>query len=218
MHIQITRKKLFADTKNYYLLTISFQIQPRLCRRAPPFRVLYNKSNIIKKSYFSPLTGFRKTFDRIGLPVVLEKLKIWGVGKKIFGLVRSFQTNRKFYTRANNFYSSTYSLHSGIPQGSSLSVVLFIIAFDEISSLIKKYKLLDSCFYADDINILNKLNGSNKCKTRFDNVINDILEWSCASGAKLSLQKCKILHLCRKTNCLILLTINNVQIENVNKS
>ena len=148
--------------------------------------------------------------------IVLSKLKTWGIGKKIFGYVKSFLTNRKFFTKTNNIFSSAYPLHNGIPQGSPLSVVLFIIAFDDISTILNKYTLLDSCFYADDISILTKVNNVNECKNLLSNAINDILVWSNASGAKLSLNKCKLLHVCRKHQCPeLILSIHNVQIENV---
>lgn len=159
---------------------------------------------------------FEKAFDRIGIHLVLDKLKIWGVGPKIFNYVTSFLTNRRICVKANSSFSPSFPLFNGIPQGSPLSVVLFIIAFDDISKIIAKHALLHHCVYADDIYILCKHNDLGKTKNLLLNVIEDISVWSTHSGAKLSVDKCKTLHICRKTSCSkFTLSFNNINIENV---
>lgn len=63
-----------------------------------------------------------------------------------------------------------------------------------------------------------KQNDTNKTQDILYKVIEDIMSWSTISGAKLSLEKCKVLHICRKQNFPhINININNIFIENVNE-
>ena len=69
--------------------------------------------------------------------------------------------------------SDTKPLDNGIPQESSLSVVLFIIFFDETSKIISKYNNIDHSIYADDI-IYSKLNELNVLKDIFVKILKDL--------------------------------------------
>lgn len=160
---------------------------------------------------------FEKAFDRIGIHQILNKITSWGIGPKIFNYIKSFLTNRKICVKTNNCFSNYYPLHNGIPQGSPLSVVLFLIAFDEVSNIISKHPQLDHCIYADDVYILCKHNSLIEQQNLFSNALTDILSWCNTSGAKLSVDKCKTLHVCRKTSCKqINFKFNNINIVNVN--
>jgi len=73
-------------------------------------------------------TDFEKAFDRVGLHSVLYQLELWGVGPRPYNFIKAFMTNRTFRVRVNNSTSNLHKLHNGIPHGSPLSVVLFMIA------------------------------------------------------------------------------------------
>ena len=95
---------------------------------------------------------------------------------------------------------------------------LFKITFDELSKIISKHRHLDHCIYADDVFVLSKSVDLSKTNHLFTSLIEDILNWSKLSGAKLSLDKCKTLHICRKKSCnsdSLSLKINNVNISSV---
>lgn len=163
---------------------------------------------------------FEKAFDRIGAHVILNLLNKWKVGPKIFNYVKSYLKNRQFRVRINGIYSSTYPLHNGIPQGSPLSVILFTIAFSEISQIINNCKHLDHCIYADDLYIFCKKNSNMECNNILQDALNKLNDWSLKSGAKISIDKTKKLHICRKQLCDIQsfgMTVNNTNIENVNQ-
>lgn len=60
---------------------------------------------------------------------------------------------------------------------------------------------LDHCIYKDDIYIFCRINDIDRTKTVMSQVFCDILNWCTTSGAILSLDKCKTLHVCRKLSC-----------------
>lgn len=102
-------------------------------------------------------TDLEKAFDRVGPHAVLNKLKLWGIGPRFFNLIKAFLINRTFRVRVNNVTSFTHKLLNGIPQGSPLSVVLFMIAFEDLSNIFKRYKNINVSIYADDAIIYTKI-------------------------------------------------------------
>ena len=101
----------------------------------------------------------------------------------------------------SRFLTSTKLLANGIRQGSPLSVVLFMNAFDEVSKILSESKYIEHCLYADDIIIFTKLKDLNVIKETFNNILNNLSDWSESSGSSISYSKCNILHMCRKTGC-----------------
>lgn len=83
-------------------------------------------------------------------------------------------------------------MENGVPQGSPLSVVLFSIAFNQISQIIKSHNFVDHCLYADDLYILGKRSNAAESKELFENILRSISDWAEYSGVKISLEKLKI--------------------------
>lgn len=118
----------------------------------------YVTSALFTKNHISILSiDFEKAFDFwIGLPIILNKLIKWKVGSKIFNYVKSFLTNRKFRIKLNCTYSKVKESKNDIPQGSPLSIIIFIIAFNELSEILSKYKTISHSLYADDLFVFSK--------------------------------------------------------------
>jgi len=76
-------------------------------------------------------------------------------------------TNRTFKVRVNDKTSSSANLLNGIPQGSPLSVVLFIIAFDHVNLRLARYKKINLSLYADDVIIFTKEKNLRTVKNTF---------------------------------------------------
>lgn len=144
---------------------------------------------------------FEKAFDRIGSHVILKTLHQWKVGPKIFGFIKAFLQHRKIRARVNGVYSSLYPLVNGIPQGSPLSVLLFSIAFNELSSILSKNNRISHCIYADDLYILSNIKNNNESNHVLENTLKEIEKWTLISGAKISFEKTKKLHICKKHQC-----------------
>ena len=152
----------------------------------------YVSNAISAKNHITTLSlDFEKAFDRIGVHVVLRQLKSWGVGNKIFYLVKDYLMNRNIRVQNNSYNSDLYPLKNGIPQGSPLSVVLFIIAFDEVSKIISKYNKVEHNIYADDVVIYSKLNNLPQLQSIFIDILNDLSIWGTSSGGSISYGKCK---------------------------
>ena len=172
--------------------------------------------SITSKKHISIISlDFTKAFDKIGIHSVIDQLKTWKVGPKIINYVYNFLSNRKIIVRVGKYYSSTRPLHNGIPQGSPLSVILFLIAYNRLADIMSTYKEIQFCAYADDFNIIIKNNRDKNITTDLNSLFQDLNNWCLYSGAVLSIAKSKHLHICRKNECNCTILANNYQLENV---
>lgn len=176
-------------------------------------------SALSEKNHASILAiDFEQAFDRIGLHVILKQLIEWKIGPKILNYVKAFLSNRKFRIKTNNIYSSIHSLKNGIPQGSPLSVILFIIAFNEINKIVQNYSEINHVLYADDLILFSKCKDLTVLATIFSEIITNLSNWGNISGSKISTSKCGLLHICRKykcQKCIVGVSLNNIPIKNV---
>ena len=157
-----------------------------------------------------------KAFDRVGIHTIIQQLQKWKCGPLILNFVRNFLSNRRFSVRLNNIHSNTFKLHNGIPQGSPISVILFLIAFNSLSIIIDDSKYFKHVIYADDLYIYRIVQDTDLFKSKLNLLYNSVINWCMYSGVKISEDKCKHLHICKKHNCNnIVIELNASRLENV---
>ena len=101
---------------------------------------LITKSLASKKHTSLITLDFSKAFDRVGIHTVINQLSEWKLGPKIIKYVQNFMSNRKLAVRMGSQTSNILPLHNGIPQGSPISVILFLIAYNKLSKIISMQK------------------------------------------------------------------------------
>ena len=73
------------------------------------------------------LADFQKAFDLVNHDLLIEKLRIYGLDDNSLDLIRSFLQNRTQRTVIRSAQSSPQTLTHGVPQGSVLSPLLFLM-------------------------------------------------------------------------------------------
>ena len=68
-----------------------------------------------------------KAFDTLNHTILLNKLHHYGIRDGSLNLFKSYLQNRKQYVVINNAKSETLDITTGVPQGSILGPLLFII-------------------------------------------------------------------------------------------
>ena len=110
-----------------------------------------------------------KAFENIDHLILIDKLKYYGINGTNLNLFSSYLNNRKQYTEIDHIKSNMLPITTGIPQGSILGPLLFII-YIYINDFAQASKMFNFIIYADDTTLSSNLNNFN------DNIQNDNLE------------------------------------------
>ena len=93
-----------------------------------------------------------KAFDTLNYDVLLWKLSFYGVRGSALQLIKDYLTNRKQFVSFNGSESDLLPLNIGVPQGSILGPLLFIIYTNDIHT---SSSLFDFILYADDTSLVS---------------------------------------------------------------
>ena len=92
------------------------------------------------------LIDLQKAFDTIDHSILLEKMSCLGFAGKTIAWYTSYLTNRSFIVNVGNEFSSLGKLSCGVPQGSILGPLLFLLYVNDMPQAVNSELLL----YADD--------------------------------------------------------------------
>lgn len=117
--------------------------------------LLYIKDKIIANIENRQFTiglflDLKKAFDSIDHTILLNKLERYGIRGVAGNLLKSYLTKRSQYVEINSISSDILELEQGVPQGSKLGPLLFIVYVNDIINIKGPQELV---MYADDTNI-----------------------------------------------------------------
>jgi hypothetical protein len=134
---------------------------------------------------------FQKAFDTVPHQRLLHKLTSYGIQGKALRWIEAFLTDRKQRVCVNGSFSGWTNVTSGIPQGSVLGPILFVLFINDMPTIVDSYCKL----FADDTKLYRTITCPQDCTT-LQNDLYKLSEWSETWLLRFNASKCKRMHLC----------------------
>ena len=138
------------------------------------FEVIEIWTDLIDKGipYDCIYLDFAKAFDKVPHKRLCSKIKAFGIKGNLLNWLSNFLTNRTQSVVINNISSNSSKVTSGIPQGSVLGPLLFLLYIDDITNNIDSVIKI----FADDTKVFRAVN-STQDKLNLQTDLNKLLTW-----------------------------------------
>jgi hypothetical protein len=149
------------------------------------------------KQYDANVMDFSKAFDRVPHRRLLRKAEYCGIQGPILHWVSSFLSDRKQRVLIDGAHSDVRDVISGVPQGTVLGPVLFLIFINDLPGHISS-----SCkLFADDLVVYREIKDSQDAEL-LQKDMDSLAQWETKWGMKFNLDKCESISLTRKRHPL----------------
>ena len=138
-----------------------------------------------------------KAFDCVSHDILLQKLSHYKFDPGSICLIQSYLNQRTQYVLYNGCNSNTNLLKHGVPQGSVLGPILFLIY---INDLAHTQGISNLILFADDTTNLIKYHPSNSIEASVSDVQSNIQDWFTANKLSMNTLKTQILNFSQRTS------------------
>ena len=157
-----------------------------------------------------------KAFDTLDHQILLTKLNFYGIGGLALDWFSSYLTGRKQYVEVDGVKSGLLPLSTGVPQGSILGPLLFLIYMNDIPNANEDFKYI---LYADDTTLFSTIQVLATTPFDVNNQLTQIYDWLAVNKLSLNIKKTKyiVFHAINKDidGLIPELKINDIIIERV---
>ena len=128
----------------------------------------------------------RKAFDTVSIDILLQKVKHYGIRDNAHNLIKSYLTERYQCVQFKNSKSNFLPIKMGVPQGSILGPLLFLIYVNDFPCIIKETA---TYLYADDTAIFINAKTEQDLQSKLNILLPNVTKWFVANQLSLNTDK-----------------------------
>ena len=132
------------------------------------------------------LIDIRKAFDTVEHNILMQKLHHYGIRGNALQWFNSYLSNRQQYVNYNNTSSDMKLITCGVPQGSILGPLLFLLYINDIASV---SSILFCTLFADDTTLFYSSKNLQELSDVVNNELSQMIEWLNANRLSLNINK-----------------------------
>ena len=197
----------------YYFLTTNNLLSKNQSGFRPGDSTIYQLISITSSIYESfekyeetraIFLDISKAFDKVWHEGIIFKLKCNGISGNLLNFFENYLKNRYQRVVLNGKESNWKILNSGVPQGSVLGPLLFLVYIDDLTDNISS----DMRLFADDSSLFTGVKGMNETHDKLVNDLNTVTKWSyqwkMVFNPDITKQAIEVIFLHKKINLTIL--------------
>ena len=127
-----------------------------------------------------------KAFDTVNFDILFDKLEHYGIRGIALNWIKDYFSGRSQFVQFNEHCSNYYSIKCGVPQGSILRPLLFLLFINDLSYV---SNILDIILFADDKNIFFFHRDQNYLVETINSEMNKLTEWFKCNKLSLNAKK-----------------------------
>nr|CAD2205465.1 unnamed protein product [Meloidogyne enterolobii] len=154
---------------------------------------------------------FEKAFDKVDHQILIRKLQEIKIDSLTIRWIANFLSNRSHIVKIDDHFSEPFLPKTGVPQGTVLGPLLFLIYINDLPKHIPKN--IKVKLYADDFKLYSEINTEKDC-IELQGAINNAYRWAKNNRLDFSISKVKVLKIYNKIKYNY--EINGDKIEEVN--
>ena len=133
----------------------------------------------------------KEAFGTVNYEILCEKLEHYGAVGKELSWFKSYLSNRKQYCLINGVDSHVNDINVGVPQGSCLGPLLFLVCINDLPCVVKSSKV---SIYADGTSIYHSSKDITQLNTALNEELRRLDRWLKGNKLSLNVDKTRSFH------------------------
>ena len=158
------------------------------------------------------ILDFSKAFDKVPHDLLLYKLDCYGIRGNLHAWIKAFLTNRQMRVIVENEASAETTVHSGVPQGTVLGPLLFLVHINDLPDRVRSSIVR---LFADDC-LLYRTISSLRDHVLLQEDLRQLEAWASDWGMHFNASKCYILSINNKSSYYY--QLNNTILQNIDNN
>ena len=138
---------------------------------------------------------FSKAFDLVDHEISLKKLECYGIRNNELGWFKGYLSCRRQKVKVNGVRSKWFGVTQGVPQGSILGPLLFLLYSNDLPSVLKHCQARQ---YADDTTLSVVDSSTESLQMKLNEDLQKVQEWVLANKLCLNVSKTQMMLFSRK--------------------